>query len=249
MPRSTGCSRPRLGGDAGVLVVHGEPGVGKTALLEYALEAGQGYRVGRTSGVEAEMELPFAALQRLCAPFIEHAERLPQPQRDALGVAFGLNAGPSPNPFLVGLAVLGLFAEAAEDRPLLAIVDDAQWLDGASSRALTFVARRLLAERIALLFATRELGDALVRLPELRVDPLGHRDARALLESALPAPLDDRVLDLIVLETRRQSAGAARAPARADADAARGRLRAAGRRALVREHRGELRATAGEPVA
>ena len=100
------------GGHAGVLVVHGEPGVGKTALLEYALEAGQGYRVARTSGVEAEMELPFAALQRLCSPFIEHEERLPQPQRDALGVAFGLTAGPSPNPFLVGLAVLGLLAEA-----------------------------------------------------------------------------------------------------------------------------------------
>ena len=190
------------GGHASVLVVHGEPGVGKTALLEYALEAGQGYRIGRTSGVEAEMELPFAALQRLCSPFIESAERLPQPQRDALGVAFGLYAGASPNPFLVGLAVLGLLAEAAKDRPLLTIVDDAQWLDGASARALTFVARRLLAERIALLFATRELGDALARLPELRVDPLGHRDARALLESALPAPLDDRVLERIVLETR-----------------------------------------------
>ena len=190
-----------LDGDAGVLVVHGEPGVGKTALLEYALEAGRGYRVARTTGVEAEMELPFAALQRLCAPLMEHADRLPQPQRDALGVAFGLTAGPSANPFLVGLAVLGLFAEAAEVRPLLAIVDDAQWLDGASSRALTFVARRLLAERIALLFATRERGDALVRLPELRVDPLGHRDARALLESALPAPMDERVLDRIVHET------------------------------------------------
>ena len=188
-------------GDAGVLVVHGEPGVGKTALLEYAVEAAPGYRVGRTSGVEAEMELPFAALQRLCSPFIERAERLPQPQRDALGVAFGLNAGPTPNQFLVGLAVLGLLAEAAEDRPLLAIVDDAQWLDGASARALVFVARRLLAERIALVFATRERGDALTRLPELRVDPLGHRDARALLESVFPAPLDERVLDRIVHET------------------------------------------------
>ena len=188
------------GGRAGVLVVHGEPGVGKTALLEYALDAGQGYRVTKTTGVEAEMELPFAALQRLCSPLIEHADRLPQRQRDALGVAFGLTAGPSANPFLVGLAVLGLFAESAEDRPVLAIVDDAQWLDGASARVLTFVARRLLAERIALLFATRELGDAFARLPELRVDSLGHRDARALLESALPAPLDDRVLERIVRE-------------------------------------------------
>jgi len=190
------------GGDGGVLVVHGEPGVGKTALLEYAGETAQGYRVARTSGVEGEMELPFAVLQQLCSPFLGLVERLPQPQRDALGVAFGLRAGAAPNPFLVGLAVLGLLSEAAEDRPLLTVVDDAQWLDGASSRALVFVARRLLAERIALVFATRELGDALRRLPELHVEPLGHRDARALLESVLPAPLDERVLDRIVSETR-----------------------------------------------
>jgi DNA-binding CsgD family transcriptional regulator len=190
------------GGDGGVLVVHGEPGVGKTALLEYAVEAGQGYHVARTSGVEGEMELPFAALQQLCSPFLELVELLPQPQRDALGVAFGLEAGAAPNPFLVGLAVLGLLSEAAEDRPLLTVVDDAQWLDGGSARALVFVARRLLAEKIALVFATRELDDALTRLPEFHVEPLGHRDARALLESVLPAPLDERVLDRIVHETR-----------------------------------------------
>jgi hypothetical protein len=130
----------------GVLVVHGEPGVGKTALLEYAVEAGQGFRVARTSGVEAEMELPFAAAQQLCSPFVELMERLPEPQRDALRVAFGLAAGQPPNPFLVGLAVLGLLSEAAEEAPLLAVVDDAQWLDRASARALGFVARRLLAE-------------------------------------------------------------------------------------------------------
>ena len=189
------------GGHGGVLVVHGEPGVGKTALLEYAIEAGQGYRVARTSGVEGEMELPFAALQQLCSSFLELAERLPQPQRDALDVAFGLNAGPPPNAFLVGLAVLGLLSEAAEDEPLLTVVDDAQWLDAGSARALTFVARRLLAEKIALVFATREPGSALTRLPELRVEPLGHRDARSLLESSLPAPLDERVLDRIVDET------------------------------------------------
>ena len=189
------------GGDGGVLVVHGEPGVGKTALLEYAIEAGHGYRVARTSGVEGEMELPFAALQQLCSSFLELAERLPQPQRDALDIAFGLNAGMPPNPFLVGLAVLGLLSEAAGDGPLLTVVDDAQWLDAGSARALTFVARRLFAEKIALVFATRELGNALTRLPELRVEPLGHRDARSLLESSLPAPLDERVLDRIVDET------------------------------------------------
>jgi DNA-binding CsgD family transcriptional regulator len=186
----------------GVLVVHGEPGVGKTALLEYAVEAGQGFRVARTSGVEAEMELPFAAAQQLCSPFIELMERLPQPQHDALRVAFGLAVGQPPNPFLVGLAVLGLLSEAAQETPLLAVVDDAQWLDRASSRTLGFVAHRLLAEKVALVFATRELGDALVRLPELQIEPLGHRDARALLESVLPVPLDERVLDRILQETR-----------------------------------------------
>ena len=189
-------------GRGGVLVVHGEAGVGKTALLGYLAEAGHGFRISRTFGVEAEMELPFAAVQQLCSPFFELVERLPQPQRDALGVAFGLSTGPTPNPFLVGLAVLGLLAEAAEEQPLACVVDDAQWLDSASARALAFVGRRLLAEKIALVFGTRELGDALAGLPELHVEPLGRRDARALLESVLPAPLDERVLERIVAETR-----------------------------------------------
>jgi DNA-binding CsgD family transcriptional regulator len=189
------------GGDGGALVVHGEPGVGKTALLDDAAEGGREFRVARTVGVEGEMELALAALQQLCSPFLELRDRLPQPQRDALAVAFGLDAGPAPNPFVVGLAVLGLLSEAAEERPLLCVVDDAQWLDRASARSLAFVARRLLAERIALLFAAREPGDLLAGLPELRVEPLGHRDARALLESALPARLDERVLERIVAET------------------------------------------------
>ncbi|HEX4625703.1 MAG TPA: LuxR C-terminal-related transcriptional regulator [Solirubrobacteraceae bacterium] len=190
------------GGHGAVLVVQGEAGVGKTALLGYLTEAGHGFRISRTFGVEAEMELPFAAVQQLCSPFFELVERLPHPQRDALGVAFGLSTGPTPNPFLVGLAVLGLLAEAAEEQPLACVVDDAQWLDSASARALAFVGRRLLAEKIALVFATRELGDALAGLPELHVEPLGRRDARALLESVLPAPLDERVLERIVAETR-----------------------------------------------
>src|SRR6202022_4346717 len=189
------------GGDGGVLVVHGEPGVGKTALLEWTVEEGRALRVLRTVGVEGEMELPFAALQQLCSPIFDRSERLPDHQRDALGVAFGLSAGQAPNPFLVGLAALGLLSEASEERPLLCVVDDAQWLDRASARALAFVARRLLAEKIAFVFASRELGDALAGLPELRVEPLGRRDARTLLESVLPAPLDERVLDRIVLET------------------------------------------------
>ena len=190
------------GGHGGVLVVHGEPGVGKTALLEYAVEAGREFRAVRTLGVEQEIELPYAALQQLCSPRLELSEHLPAPQRDALAVAFGVSAGPAPNPFLVGLAALGLLSEAAEERPLLCVVDDAQWLDRASSRALAFVARRLLAEKVALVFAARELPDALTGFPELHVRPLGHRDARALLESSLPARLDEQVLERIVVETR-----------------------------------------------
>jgi tetratricopeptide (TPR) repeat protein len=190
------------GGHGGVLVVHGEAGVGKTALLEYAAEPRRGFRIAATSGVEAEMELPFAAVAQLCSPFFEFTEHLPQPQHDALGVAFGLSTGPAPNPFLVGLAVLGLLAEAAEEQPLACVVDDAQWLDSASARTLAFVGRRLVAEKIALVFATRELGEALAGLPERHLEPLGRRDARALLESVLPAPLDEGVLERIVDETR-----------------------------------------------
>ena len=186
----------------GVLVVHGEPGVGKTALLEYTVAAARRFRIARTSGVEAEMELPFAAVQQLCSPFFELRERLPDPQQHGLDVAFGLSTGPAPNPFLVGLAILGLLAEAAEEQPLVCLVDDGQWLDSASARTLAFVARRLLAEKIALVFATRDLGEALAGLPDLQVGPLSRRDARALLESVLPARLDERVEERIVAETR-----------------------------------------------
>ena len=189
------------GGHGAVLVVHGDPGVGKTALLEYAVEAGGDFRVARTAGVQGEMELDYAALQQLCSPIDEFIARLPDPQRDALEVAFGLRAGQPPSPFLVGLAVLGLLAEVAEQQPLLCLVDDAHWLDGASARALAFVARRLLAERVALAFATRGMGSRLARLPQLHVEPLGRRDARALLESALAARLDESVLERIIAET------------------------------------------------
>ena len=190
------------GRGGGVLVLHGEAGVGKTALLDYAVGVGREFQVARTSGVEAEMEFTFAALQQLCSPFFDRLDRLPQPQLEALGVAFGLRTGSAPNPYLVGLAVLGLLSEVAEDRPLLAVVDDAHWLDQASAQALAFVARRLLAERIVLLFASRPFEQELSDLPELVVSPLGHRDARALLESVLAAPLDESVLERIVLETR-----------------------------------------------
>jgi DNA-binding CsgD family transcriptional regulator len=190
------------GGRGGVLLLDGEPGVGKTALLECAIGAADEFRVARTSGVEAEMELPFAAVQPLCAPFFGLLGRLPRPQREALGVAFGLSAGPAPNLFRVGVGMLGLLAEAAEEQPLLCVVDDAQWLDSASARALALLARRVLAEKIALVFAAREPGGTLSGLPQLHVDPLGSRDARTLLESAFPAPLDQQVLDQVIAEAR-----------------------------------------------
>jgi DNA-binding CsgD family transcriptional regulator len=186
----------------GVLVIHGDAGVGKTALLDWTIKEGREFRVLRTLGAEGEMELPYAALQQLCSPILERSQRLPDPQRDALGVAFGLSAGEAPTPFLVGLAVLGLLTEIAEERPVLCLVDDAQWLDRGSARSLAFLARRLLAERILLVFSAREPGEALAGLPELLVSSLGHRDSRTLLESVLPSRLDEPVLERIVAETR-----------------------------------------------
>jgi hypothetical protein len=182
--------------------VRGEPGVGKTALLESAIASASGFRVMRAVGVESEMELAFAALQQLCAPLLDRLERLPVPQRDALGVAFGRRAGDAPDRFLVGLAVLSLLSEAAGEQPLLCVVDDAHWLDRASAQALVFVARRLLAESVALVFSTREAGDELEGLPSLVVEGLRNGDARALLRSVLRVPLDDRVRERIVAETR-----------------------------------------------
>jgi DNA-binding CsgD family transcriptional regulator len=189
-------------GRSGVLVMHGEPGAGKTALLEWATESAAGVRVARVTGVESEMELAFAALQQLCAPMLDKLEELPDPQRDALGVAFGLNAGAAPDRFLVGLATLGLLSEVADQEPMLCVIDDAQWLDQASAQALAFAARRLLAKPIALVFATREPGEEFRGLPELLVEGLSDGDARELLGSVVQGRLDDRVRDRIVAETR-----------------------------------------------
>ena len=189
-------------GESRVLVVHGEPGVGKTALLEYSIESAAGLRVVRVAGVESEMELAFAALHQLCAPMLDKLESLPDPQREALGVAFGLNTGAAPDRFLVGLAALSLLSAAAERQPLLCVVDDAQWLDRASALVLAFVARRLLAEPVAVVFAANEPGEELRGLPELAVGGLGEGDARELLGSVLGGPLDERVRDRIVAETR-----------------------------------------------
>jgi DNA-binding CsgD family transcriptional regulator len=190
------------GGQSRVLVVSGEPGVGKTALVQSAIGSALGFQVLRAVGVESEMELAFAALQQLCAPMVGRLDRLPGPQRDALGVAFGLRAGDAPDRFLVGLAVLSLLAEVAEERPLVCVVDDAQWLDRASAQALLFVARRLLADSVALLFVTREAGGELEGLPRLAVEGLRDGDARALLGSVVRVPLDERVRERLVAETR-----------------------------------------------
>jgi len=189
-------------GQSRVLVLRGEAGVGKTALLEHLVTAASGCRIARAAGVESEMELPFAGLHALCAPMLADLRRLPGPQRAALSTAFGLDAGPAPDRFMVGLAVLSLLADVAEARPLLCLVDDAQWLDRVSAQTLGFVGRRLLAERVGLVFAVREDGDehALGGLPELALEGVGELDARALLDATVPGPLDERVRERILAE-------------------------------------------------
>src|SRR5215467_99199 len=189
------------GGRGAVLVVRGEAGVGKTALLEDAVAAAVGMRIARIAGVESEMELAYAALQQLCAPMLEGLERLPDPQREALGVAFGLRLGEGPDRFLVGLAALNLLADAAQKQPLLCLIDDAQWLDQASAQALGVVARRLLAEPVALVVAAREPGGEFRGLPELAVGGLDEKDARDLLASVIARPLDEQVRERFLAET------------------------------------------------
>ena len=191
----------RAGGSR-VLVVRGEPGVGKSVLLDYLAEHASGCRVARTAGVQSEMELAFAGLHQLLAPMLDGLDRLPVPQREALRTAFGLSTGPVPDRFLVGLAVLGLVSEVAAERPLICVIDDEQWLDRASVQALGFVARRLAADPVGLVFAARVAHEELAGLPELAVEGLGEEDARALLDSALTGPVDSRVRDRIVAETR-----------------------------------------------
>ncbi|MDT5147693.1 MAG: hypothetical protein QOC58_2338, partial [Mycobacterium sp.] len=190
-------------GKSQVLVLRGEAGIGKTALLDFLVAGASGFRAARVAGVESEMELPFAALQQLCAPLLYCAERLPAPQRDALDIAFGRSGGPAPDRFLVGLAVLSLIGAAAESQPLVILVDDAQWIDRISAQTLAFVARRLIAEPVAVVFAARDGGaDELAGLHELTLHGLNSQDARALLDSAILGRLDDQVRDRIVAETR-----------------------------------------------
>jgi DNA-binding CsgD family transcriptional regulator len=189
-------------GESRVLVLRGDPGVGKTLLLDYLLSRAQGCRVERATGVQSEMELAFAGLHQLCAPMLDQVGRLPVPQREALRTALGISAGPPPDRFLVGLAVLSLLSEVAGERPLICVVDDEQWLDQASAQALGFAARRLAAEPVGLVIAAREPSEELAGVPELAVGGLAEGDARTLLEAALAGPLDERVRDQIVAETQ-----------------------------------------------
>jgi DNA-binding CsgD family transcriptional regulator len=189
------------GGRSAVLVMHGEAGMGKTALLEDAIASAAGMRIARVAGIESEMELAYAALQQLCAPMLDGLERLPDPQRQALGVVFGLRTGEPPDRFLVGLAALSLLADAAQEQPLLCVIDDAQWLDQVSAQALGVAARRLLGEPVALVVAAREPGVEFRGLPELLVGGLGERDARDLLGAVISRPLDERVRERFIAET------------------------------------------------
>jgi DNA-binding CsgD family transcriptional regulator len=189
-------------GQSGALVLRGEAGVGKTALLEHAIESASGMIVLRAVGVESEMELAYAALHHLSAPLLDRVDRIPAPQREALETTFGLRDGPVPDLFLVGLATLSLLSETAQERPVVCAIDDAQWLDQASAQVLAFVARRLLAESVVLLAATRQPAGKYGRLPELVVKGLRHTDARALLASAILGRLDERVADQLLVEAR-----------------------------------------------
>ncbi|MFC5262169.1 AAA family ATPase [Kribbella qitaiheensis] len=189
-------------GRSAVLAVRGEPGIGKTALLEYLAGTASGSRILRVAGVESQMELAFAGLQQLCEPLLDGLERLPTPQADALGTAFGLRTGNPPDRFLIGLAALSLLAEGARKQPLLCLVDDAQWLDQSSALVLAFVARRLAAESVVLVIAARTSVDQQrwAGLPQLTVRGLPDTDAETLLESAMTGPLDDRIRHRILAE-------------------------------------------------
>jgi hypothetical protein len=190
------------GGKSRSLVLRGEAGIGKTALLKYLAESVSDLTVVRAVGVESEMELAYASLHLLCSPLLDRLSRLPSPQRRALEVVFGVSDGGPPDRFLVGLAVLTLLSEVAEEGPVLCVVDDAQWLDRASALTLAFVARRLLAEAVGIVLAVRQAGAELSHLPELEVRGLVNGDAQALLRSAVRSKLDERVRDRIIAETR-----------------------------------------------
>ncbi|HYJ55658.1 MAG TPA: LuxR family transcriptional regulator [Mycobacterium sp.] len=189
-------------GNSQVLVLRGEAGVGKTAMLTYASEQASAFRVTHVAGVESDMELAFAGLQQVCMSLMAHIDELPDPQRNALNVAFGRGVGPTPDRFMVGLAVLSLLAAASNDQPVLCVIDDAQWLDQVSVQTLGFVARRLKAEPVALLFAVRDAPDVLAGLPDIGIEGLPDTEARELLESVMVGGIDPLVRDRVVAETR-----------------------------------------------
>jgi hypothetical protein len=230
-------------GESRSLVLRGEAGIGKTALLEYLIASAPDATVVRAVGVQSDMELAFASLHQLCGPLLDGLEVLPAPQRQAMEIVFGLTAGEAPDRFLVGLAVLSLFSEVAEQRPLLCVVDDAQWLDQASALTLAFVARRLLAERVAIVFAAREPGDELLHVSELEVAGVRVGDARALLSSAVRFKLDERVRDRIIAETRGNPLALLELPRGLDCEAAGGRLRSGRGAGARRADRGEFRSS------
>lgn len=189
-------------GRSRALVIHGEAGIGKTALLHYVAARATGIRVLRAAGVESEMELAYAGVHQLCIPFLDRLDHLPAPQRQAMQIAFGLSSGPAPDEFVFGLALLSLLSHLAEERPLICLVDDQQWLDRASATSLAFVARRLGEESVGMVFATRERRIEVAGLPDLPVAELAEADARRLLDGVLTGPLDERIRDQIVAESR-----------------------------------------------
>jgi hypothetical protein len=233
-------------GRSAVLVIRGEAGVGKSVLLRYAADQASGFGVAHVSGVESEMELPFAGLHQLCAPMLGQVDALPPPQQRALRVALGLATGEAPDRFLVALGALTLLAHAAEEQPLLCLVDDSQWLDGASRQVMGFVARRLVAEPVAMVFGIREpsADSEFVGLPDLVLGGLDDEDARALLATVIPGRIDEPVRDRIVAETRGNPLALLELPRGLSATQLAGGFGAAGANAAVGPDRGELPASA-----
>ena len=237
-------------GRSAVLVVRGEPGIGKTELLRHLTAEASGFWVARVAGVESEMELPFAGLHQLCAPMLGRLGSLAEPQRRGLSVAFGLASGDSPDRFLVALAALSLMAETSEEQPMLCVVDDAQWLDQASAQVLGFVGRRMLAEPVALVFAVRTPAPGapspnhLAGLPELRLGGLDERSARALLATVTSGPLDESVRARILEETHGHPLALLELY-RGRSAAPRRRVRSSGRGRSAQAHRRSVRSAPG----